>query len=606
MANQLKIAAGQYSDKGRKDINQDFHGIAIPPEPQLTSKGIAIALADGISSSAVSQVASQSAVTGFLEDYYCTSDAWSVKTSAERILSATNAWLHSQTQQSQYRYDKDRGYVCTLSAMVIKSNTAYFFHVGDSRIYRLRGDALEQLTTDHRVWFAQDQSHLSRALGVNSQLEIDYQALQIEPGDVFVLATDGVYEHADASFIVNTVKACQGEGDTGLDRAAKLIAGEAYQQGSTDNLTVQLVQIEALPSQRVTETVQQLSQLPLPPLLEARMAFDGYKIVREVHGSSRSHIYLAVDVESNASVILKTPSIDLQADPAYLERFLTEEWIARRINSPHVLKPCSVTRKQNYLNVATEFIDGQTLAQWMIDNPRPSLETVRGIVAQIAKGLRAFHRMDMLHQDLRPANVMIDATGTVKIIDFGATRVASILEQADPAAVQAILGTAQYTAPEYFLGEGGTPRSDLFSLGVITYHMLTGRLPYGAEVAKARTRTAQHNLQYDSVLDDDREIPAWIDGVLRKAVHPNPAKRYEELSEFVYDLRHPNQAFLNKTRPPLMERNPLVFWKTTALILAVAVVLLTYINSTVLQCAAAPPAAAHSHPVPASPHRERG
>ena len=144
MSGELKISIGQYSGKGRKETNQDFHGVTIPKEPQLGSKGITIALADGISSSDVSQIASQFAVTSFMEDYYCTSDAWSVKTSAERGLAATNSWLHSQTQQSQYRYDKDRGYVCTLSAMVLKSATAHIFHVGDTRIYQMRGNALEQ------------------------------------------------------------------------------------------------------------------------------------------------------------------------------------------------------------------------------------------------------------------------------------------------------------------------------------------------------------------------------------------------------------------------------------------------------------------------------
>ena len=83
MSGQLKISLGQYSDKGRKESNQDFHGACIPGEPQLAAKGIAIALADGISSSNVSQVASQSAVRVFLEDYYCTSPAWSVKKSAQ-------------------------------------------------------------------------------------------------------------------------------------------------------------------------------------------------------------------------------------------------------------------------------------------------------------------------------------------------------------------------------------------------------------------------------------------------------------------------------------------------------------------------------------------
>ena len=108
----LTLSIGQHTDKGRKPSNQDFHGAFVPREPQLSSKGAALALADGISSSDVSHIASETAVSAFLEDYYCTSEAWSVKTSAERVLGATNSWLYSQTQQSQGRYDKDRGYVC--------------------------------------------------------------------------------------------------------------------------------------------------------------------------------------------------------------------------------------------------------------------------------------------------------------------------------------------------------------------------------------------------------------------------------------------------------------------------------------------------------------
>jgi serine/threonine protein phosphatase PrpC/aminoglycoside phosphotransferase len=573
-ANALRISVGQHSDKGRKEVNQDFYGVSVPKEPLLSSKGVAIALADGIGSSEVSQVASEFAVMGFLDDYYCTSEAWSVRKSGERVLAATNSWLHSRTRQSPFRYDKDKGYVCTLSALVIKSTTAHVFHVGDTRIYRLQAGALEQLTDDHRVWVSEEQSYLSRAVGFNPQIEIDYRALQVDRGDVFLLASDGVYEHVDAAFIVDAVH----RGRADLDGAARAIVEEAYRRGSKDNLTVQLVVVDELPSRDGSDIHQQLSQLALPPILDARMTLDGYRIVRELHGSSRSHIYLAVDIETDALVAIKTPSIDLQDDVAYLERFLMEEWVARRINSPHVLKPCQQTRKREYLYVATEYIDGQTLAQWMIDNPKPDVETVRRIVEQIAKGLQAFHRLEMVHQDLRPNNIMIDNTGTVKIIDFGATRVAGIVEMAPPIERSDILGTAQYTAPEYFLGEPGSERSDLFSLAVITYQMLSGRLPYGAEVAKARSHAAQRNLRYSSVLEDDREIPAWIDGVLRKAVHPDPLARYESLSEYVYDLRHPNRAFLTRTRPALVERHPVRFWQGVSALLAFIIFVFLFVH----------------------------
>ncbi|MBR1255494.1 bifunctional protein-serine/threonine kinase/phosphatase [Bradyrhizobium sp. AUGA SZCCT0240] len=570
MPRELKISVGQYSDKGRKETNQDFHGVLIPAEPLLSLKGIAIVLADGISSSNVSRIAAESAVKGFLTDYYCTSESWSVRTSAQRVLEATNSWLHSQTRRSQYSYDRDRGYVCTLSAIVLKSTTAHLFHVGDSRIYRLSGNSLEQLTNDHRVIISSEQSYLGRALGVNPQIEIDYLMSRVEKGDTFVLVTDGIYEHVSDRHIARTVR----DNAADLDQAAKAVAELAFELGSKDNLTIQIVRVDELPESAASEVFGQPRELPLPPLLEARQVFDGYRIVRELHGSSRSHIYLAVDIESEEVVTLKVPSIDLRDDPEYLKRFMMEEWVARRIDSPHVLKPCLPSRKRNFLYVATEYIDGQTLTQWMIDNPRPTLETVRGIVEQIAKGLRAFHRKEMLHQDLRPDNIMIDKTGTVKIIDFGSTKITGVIEAAPSGNRNDILGTAQYTAPEYFLGEPVSSRSDLFSLAVITYHMLTGKLPYGAAAAKARTRSQFKRLVYSPASHRDREVPVWVDGTLERAVHPNPYKRYDSLSEFLHDLRHPNANYLSNSSTPLIERNPLLFWKSTTVVLALVVIAL--------------------------------
>jgi serine/threonine protein kinase len=225
--------------------------------------------------------------------------------------------------------------------------------------------------------------------------------------------------------------------------------------------------------------------------------------------------------------------------------------------------------------LATEYVEGRTLHQWMLDNPRASIEQVRSIVEQIARGLRAFHKLEMIHQDLRPENLLIDDAGTVKIIDFGSVHVAGIAESVGRERGE-VAGTVQYAAPEYFLGEPGSSRSDLFSLGVITYQMLSGRLPYGAEVPKCRTRRAQANLRYESVLSESREIPAFVDDTLRKAVHPDPAKRYAELSEFVYDLRHPSPAFLSRTRAPLLERAPVTFWKGVSAVLALIILFLLF------------------------------
>jgi serine/threonine protein kinase len=126
------------------------------------------------------------------------------------------------------------------------------------------------------------------------------------------------------------------------------------------------------------------------------------------------------------------------------------------------------------------------------------------------------------------------------------------------------------------VGEGGSTRSDIFSLGVMAYEMLTGRLPYGAAVARTKTRSQQRKLVYASAVDDGSETPAWIDEVLRQALHPDPLKRYAELSEFVHELRHPSRAHLNPVPTPLIERNPLLFWKGLSALLALIVLALLH------------------------------
>jgi serine/threonine protein phosphatase PrpC len=565
MEGYLRVSVGQHSAAGCKPSNQDFHGVHIPEAVELQSKGIAMALADGISSSDVAHIASETAVKSFLQDYFCTSAAWSVKKSGDRVIAATNAWLASQTNRSWARYDKDRGYVCTFTGMVVKSARAHFFHVGDSRAYRVQGRGMEQLTRDHRHWISPDKSYLGRALGVNDQVEIDYHAVPVVPGDTFVLVTDGIHETLRPGEIATIIA----ENAEDLDAAAAAVVKSAYEQGSDDNLTVQILRVEQIPQPRLHELHQHVAELPFPPELTARSLIDGFEIVRELHISSRSYVYLAIDTETGRPVVLKVPASDVREDPVALEQFLAEEWVARRIDSPYVLRSYERSRSQNYLYVVTEYIDGQTLNQWILDNPRAQFTRVRAIVEQMGKALRAFHRHEMIHQDVRPANVMIDSVGTAKLIDFGAVKVAGISEGIG-ADTETILGTQQYSAPEYFLGEGGSARSDVFSLGVIAYQMLSGRLPFGPEASLVKSRSQLNRLKYEPVYQYNRSCPAWIDGALRKALHPHPERRYAEVSEFIHDLYHPRREFVNAVRPPLIERNPEAFWKGVSLLLAIA------------------------------------
>lgn len=566
----LRVAVGQHSQAGCKRVNQDFHGAALPAEPQRSAKGIAVALADGIGSSAVSQVASAAAVRGFLEDYYGTSEAWSVRRAAQCVLAATNSWLHAQNQRGDARFDKERGYVCTFSALIFKGRDVHLLHVGDARVYRLHAQAWEQLSDDHRVRLSSRESYLGRALGVGPTVEADYRCWPAEAGEVYLLASDGAYEYLDHADARQALAEHPGD----LDAAAAKLVAIALARGSQDNATVQLVRVEALPDSDAAGLWRQRAELALPPPLQPRMEFEGYRIERELYASARCHVHLALDLEDGACIALKTPSVDLREDPAYLDRFLLEEWVARRIDNAHVLRPHAVTRARRYLYTAMEFIDGQTLAQWMRDHPRPALADVRQLVEQVARGLQAFHRREMLHQDLRPDNVMIDRTGTARIIDFAAVHVAGLEEgMVDPHA-RAPLGALQYVAPEYFLGQPGTTASDLFALAVVTYQMLAGQLPYGLQVTRLRQAGELRGLRYVSVRERRPDLPPWIDQALRKALHPLPHKRHEALSEFLEDLRaSPRQQRL-RDAPALIERNPVRFWQGLSLLLALAVVLL--------------------------------
>ena len=233
MTQHLALSIGQYSDKGRKESNQDFHGAFAPNLPLLQTKGIAIAIADGISSSDLSHIASESAVSSFLNDYFCTSEAWTVKTSGQRVITATNSWLHSQSMQTEFRYDLNKGYVCTFSAMVVKSNTAHIFHAGDTRIYKILPDQLEQLTKDHRLTLSQSQSYLARALGIEEHIDVDYRSLPVAQGDLFLLATDGVYEFISLEDVQQAVMTHP----LNLEAAAAQLVKTAYDNDSHDNLT---------------------------------------------------------------------------------------------------------------------------------------------------------------------------------------------------------------------------------------------------------------------------------------------------------------------------------------------------------------------------------
>ncbi|ORU90458.1 MAG: protein kinase [Cycloclasticus sp. symbiont of Poecilosclerida sp. M] len=553
-ANSL-IDLGQYSDKGVKEENQDSYGMLLPESPVLEQKGISIVIADGVSGCDHGKLASESCVKSLLSDYYCTPDSWTVKTSVQKVLLATNRWMLGMAQQGGDHY---KGLATTMSALIVKSSTVHLFHIGDTRIYRIRNKKLELLTKDHRFWVSKDKNYLTRAMGIDLHLDIDYSNFLLEEGDAFLLTTDGVHEFVSDAVMLNRVV----DNANNLDRAAREITALAMQKGSDDNVTCQIVRFNQLPQINDDEVYRKLAELPFPPDLNAGMILDGYRIERELHASKRTQVYLATDEETGSKVVIKTPSVNFADDPSYLDMFVHEEWVGRRVDNNHVVKIVEQTRPRTFLYYVTEYVEGQTLRHWMSDNPQPSMHEVRGIVRQIARGLRAFHRKEMIHQDLKPENIIIDTNETVKIIDFGSTKVAGVEEISTPVHRLSLLGTQHYTAPEYILGQPASYLSDAFSLGVITYEMLTGHLPFGEKYGEK----ALSKLKYTSALDFNSDIPLWVDGAIRKIVKRKPSNRYEEISEYVHDLSYANKLFTETKHVPLIERNPAIFWKNVALL----------------------------------------
>lgn len=557
LQSQLSLTVGQQSSAGLKASNEDCIGMRIPDQPALTIKGAVAVIADGVSAAEAGKEASEMCVRNFISDYYATPDAWSVKTAGQKIVLALNRWLVGQSQI--------KGHVSTLSALILKSQTAYIFHIGDTRIYRLRKGNFECLTTDHSISINKDTVYLSRAMGMDNHLEMDFQQFEIEQGDVFFLSTDGVHD-----FICPKDIQAEIENSSDLNASCLRLNEKALAAGSNDNVSCQLVRVDALPDANNQEIYQKLSDLPFPPPLSVGQSLDGLTVVKILHESPRSQVYL-VKNSSGERFILKTPSVNFEDDPAYIERFVLEQWIGKRIDSPYVVKIIEPENK-TALYTLMEYVDGLTLEQWMKENPKPDIKEVVRLVELISRGIRALHRKDILHQDIKPDNILLTADGIPKIIDFGSCYAAGVEEIDTPFDREQALGTAVYSAPETRFRMRKTKKSDLFSLALVVYEILTGRLPFGEQLEKLKDQRKLSSLKYQTAMQFNPMVPAWMDQALKRALSPLPEHRQDAMSEFIFDLQRPNTAYKQSTFVPLSQRNPLKFWQGLALIEAVIIV----------------------------------
>lgn len=550
----LQIAFAQRSEAGRKPENQDTVGARIPDGSALTTKGIAIAMGDGVSSSNAAREASQTAIAGFLSDYYATPDTWSTQKSAMRVIHALNSSLFGRSQNSIY----GEGYLTTFSAIILKGATAFLFHVGDTRIYRLRGESVELLTRDHTTRIDKNTNYLSRALGADPVLEVDVLSIEVEVGDVFVITCDGIHEFMSAADFKTTVKTHR----ENMEQLVDALFALANQNNSDDNMSAQALRVLSLGNASQNDAIQVLSRLPFPPLLSVGQTIDGLRVKKIMHESTRSQVYLVEDAKGTP-MVMKTPSDLFRDDTAYIERFVMESWIGARIHSPQVARVMPAAESRSCLYYLTEYIPGPTLTTLLKERGKLAILDAVELTESLIRGIRAFHRKETLHQDLKPDNIVISAKGPI-IVDFGSCWVASIEEVGAPFTRDNILGTADYSAPEYRFGGRTGPHSDQFSLAVLLYEMLTSKLPYGNNYSKCMDLKSFQQLKYTSAMQHNPLVPYWLDKALEKALSINPDNRYEALSEWLQDLKRPNPAWLSQRAQPIMERNPQLVWKLLA------------------------------------------
>ena len=172
----------------------------------------------------------------------------------------------------------------------------------------------------------------------------------------------------------------------------------------------------------------------------------------------------------------------------YIDKFIQEEWVGKRIDSRYVVKIVEQSTPRTCLYYLMEEVEGCSLDRWMKANRLPKPSVAIDLVRQIGKALQAFHDQEIIHQDLKPANIMVGKNNEVTVIDFGSVYVAGLAEVFIPFEHEGALGTASYSDPQFLMGRNSHTQSDLYSLATITYELFTGHLPYGQRIDHCQTR----------------------------------------------------------------------------------------------------------------------
>ena len=553
----VRASVGFASNTGPRKANEDFAGALSGAELAEPRQEMIAAIADGIGGAKGGRIAAETAVRGFLDGFCDLPKTMEVQRAGARIISALNGWINTMGRQDP----KLVGMGCTLTALVLRGRVAHLLHVGDTRAYRLSGDRLACLTTDHVRQDGRGRSHtLTRALGVEAEVRLDYATQPVALHDRFLLCSDGVHGFLTEQRIAEILR----ERSAPEDTAGALVTA-ALQYGSTDNCTALVLDVVALPTAGSGDLSAAILHLPVIPVPIVGETIDGFVLSALISDGRYTRLFGAKDEIEGGTVALKFPKPQLASVEAHHAAFVREAWVGARVHNPWVGRVIELPPgRQTCLYTVMPLYQGELLETRLSRPPALGLEEGRNIAVTLARAVAALHRAGIIHRDIKPDNVILEGGGSLKLIDLGIVRVPG-LEDFSP---QEIPGTQAYMAPEMFAGEPGNEATDIYALGVTMFRAFTGEFPYGNLDA---TGPPRRNRPRDfSALRPD--LPAWLQTALARAIAVDPATRFHDMTEFAFEMEAgPARASSEIRRPrTLYERAPLQFWQGLAALLAVA------------------------------------
>lgn len=553
----VQAIVGFASKTGPRPRNEDFAGALLGWELPEPRREVVAAIADGLGGHKGGRTAAETAVRGFLDGFCDLPETIEVQRAGARIVDALNGWINSLGRQDPAL----AGMGCTFTALVLRGRIAHLLHVGDTRAYRLSGDRLSLLTTDHvRRDAAGHANLLTRALGVEPEVRLDYAAQPVALHDRFFLCSDGVHGILSEQTITDILRA-----RSAAEETANAMVAAALAAGSTDNCTALVLDVVALPSAGSADLGAGIAQLPIRPVPVDGETVDGFVLKALVSDGRYSRIFGAEDEIEGGTFALKFPKPHVASVEAYRAAFLREAWVGARVRNPAIGRVIELPPgRQSCLYTVMPLHQGELLETRLSRSPSLSLSDGRAIGVALARAVAALHRAGIIHRDIKPDNVILEPGGGVKLIDLGVVRVPG-LEEFPP---ENIPGTAAYMAPEMAAGEAGNEATDIYALGVTMFRAFTGTYPYGNADATGPSRRVRP-LGLSELRPD---LPAWLEAALNRAVAPDPARRFQDATEFAFEFEAgPAGSAAEAQRPlTLYERAPVRVWQGIAAILALA------------------------------------